>query len=123
MQSYEQFRGYLADSGKFRWSYGAMKGRPQGDWQARLPAVPTESDLRALLGLGFTGIWVNRDGYDDHGKYFESSVAPLLGKPDLVSRLSDLSFYDLRPFAADIKPGTDLAAAARQQLGIGPPAS
>ena len=35
MQDYDQFRGYLADKGTFRWSYGSVKGRPQADWQTK----------------------------------------------------------------------------------------
>ena len=122
MQDYDQFRGYLADKGSFRWSYGAVKGRPDADWQAKLRAIPTDADLRALLGLGFTGLWVNRDGYNDRGRFFESRLVPLLGAPTLVSRNQRLSFYDLRPFAAKIKPGTDLAAEARSRFGVSPPA-
>jgi phosphoglycerol transferase len=123
MQDYDQFRGYLADEGKFRWSYGAVKGRIQADWQLKLPAIPTGADLRALIGLGFTGLWANRDGYVDHGKSFESHLVPLLGHPTLVSPNQRLAFYDLRPLASRIEPGADLAAEARARFGITAPKS
>jgi phosphoglycerol transferase len=123
MQDYAQFRGYVADKGDFRWSYGAMKGRATGDWQSKLPRIPTAADLRALVGLGFTGIWVNRDGYNDRAQFFEAKLVPLLGHPTLVSKNRRLSFYDLRPFARRIKPGTDLVAEARARFGVNPPKS
>jgi len=59
----------------------------------------------------------------DGGRTFEAKLARYLGKPVLVSPARDLSFFDLRPFAAGIEPGTDLAAAARERFGIGPAAS
>jgi phosphoglycerol transferase len=121
MTDYEQFRGYLADTGNFRWSYGAMKGRPQGDWQLKLPAIPTRGDLRALIGLGFTGLWENRDGSPDSGQRFEARMVPLLGRPSLVSPDGHLVFYDLRPFASKISPNADLAAEARARYGITAP--
>jgi len=121
MQDYDQFRGYLADKGTFRWSYGSVKGRPQADWQTKLPAIPTAADLRALIGFGFTGLWVNRDGYADHGQYFEARLVPLLGHPTLVSPDKQLAFYNLRPFAASIKPGTNLVAEAHARFGLTAP--
>ncbi|MDP9332295.1 MAG: hypothetical protein M3Q30_03130 [Actinomycetota bacterium] len=123
MKDNDQFRGYLADEGQFRWSYGAVKGRPQADWQLKLPAIPTGTDLRALIGLGFTGLWVNRDGYVDHGRSFESHLVPLLGHPTLVSPNQRLTFYDLRPLASRIEPGADLAAEARARFGVTAPKS
>jgi phosphoglycerol transferase len=121
MRDYDQFRGYLADKGTFRWSYGSVKGRPQADWQTKLPAIPTAADLRALIGLGFTGLWVNRDGYTDRGQYFEARLVPLLGHPTLVSPDTQLAFYDLRPFTASIEPGTNLVAEAHARFGLTAP--
>jgi phosphoglycerol transferase len=123
MFDYDQFRGYLADEGHFRWSYGSVKGRIQADWQLALPPVPTEADLRALIGLGFTGLWVNRDGYADHAQSFQAELLPLLGPPTVVSPNIRLAFYDLRPFASKIKAGTDLAAEARARFGVTAPSS
>jgi phosphoglycerol transferase len=121
MNDYDQLRGYLADKGDFHWSYGAVKGRPQADWQLKLPAIPSASDLRALIGLGFTGLWINRDGYLDHGRSFASHLLPLLGRPTLVSQNQRLVFYDLRPFASRSGSDADLAAEARARFGITAP--
>src|SRR5262249_9764137 len=120
MHDYGQMSGYVADDGHFRWSYGAVKGRPKADWQQKVGQVPTAADLRALVGLGFTGLWVNRDGYLDHARRLEAQLAPLLGRPTLVSNNIRLAFYDLRPFAAKIPPGTDLAQQVRARFGISP---
>jgi hypothetical protein len=70
--------------------------------------------------MGFTGIWENRDGYADGGKAFEAQVDAMLGTP-IVSEDNKLLFWDLRPFAARIEAGADLAAEARARFGITPP--
>ena len=48
-------------------------------------------------------------------------MAPLLGPPTLVSPNARLAFYDLRPFAAKIAPGTDPRAEALARFGVAAP--
>ena len=49
--SYEQLRGYV-HSTTLRWSYGAMKGRPD-DWAAQLAAKPVQLAVPAVAAAGF----------------------------------------------------------------------
>ena len=63
MEDYDPLRAYLADTGTLRWSYGAVKGRPEADWQARVrDDVGLLGALPGLLGLGFEGLWVDTWG-------------------------------------------------------------
>lgn len=120
MVDYEELRPYLADTGHLRWSYGAVKGRPGADWQLRVPAIPTTADLRALVGMRFTGLWVDRDGYRDNARALESALRATLGAP-IVNTNNRRLFWDLRPFASRIPPGSDLAAEAHARFGVDPP--
>jgi len=68
MLDYDHLRGFLADSGTLRWSYGSIKGRPDSAWQVTLrDQVGPIGALPALLGLGFQGIWIDTYGYVDGG--------------------------------------------------------
>jgi phosphoglycerol transferase len=99
--TYELARGPI-HSGRLRWSYGAMKGRP-ADWQAPLATQPLYLSLAAAAADGFDGLWVDPHGYSAAAR---PRLAPVLervlGVRPLFSPAHDLTFYDLRPFAARI---------------------
>jgi len=99
MTDYTQFIGFLHTK-NLRWSYGAIKGRPEGDWQLRLEQLPVRTQLAGLAAAGFQGVYINRDGYSDTGPAFEQSVAQLLGAPMLNSTDQRLVYYDLAPMRA-----------------------
>jgi len=97
--TYELARGPI-HSDRLRWSYGAMKGRP-ADWQAPLATQPLYLSLVAAAANGFDGLWVGPHGYSATAR---PRLAPVLervlGVQPLFSPAHDLTFYDLRPFAA-----------------------
>ena len=100
LQDYEQFIGYL-HTHDLRWSYGAMKGRNEGDWQTSLDTLPTNTALAALASIGFRGVYINRDGYalpgtDTGVSQFEQAVTAALGPPMLTSTDRRLVYYDLQ---------------------------
>ncbi|MDQ6797965.1 MAG: hypothetical protein M3011_08090 [Actinomycetota bacterium] len=117
MTDYDQFRPYL-QSHQLRWSYGAMRGRP-ADWSAALGGAPLETFLDRVVDAGFSGVYVNRDGFADRGATLEEGLAKRLGPPAVVSREGRQSFYDLRPWAtrerASLTPA-DQADRRRQVL-------
>lgn len=127
MQDFDHLRGFIhSPAGRLRWSYGAMKGRPDGDWQLAVrDRLGITGALPALLGVGFTGVWVDTWGYADDGAAVRAELdAATLVEP-IVSAEGRTLFYDLRPLRdrlADRGLGPDeLEARARRQLGIGPP--
>ncbi|MCU1358488.1 MAG: hypothetical protein JWM89_3906 [Acidimicrobiales bacterium] len=122
MTDYDPLRGYLADDGSLRWSYGSIKGRPAADWQVYLrDHVGPIGALPALLGLGFRGIWVDTYGYTDGGREIRD-LQKSIGVEPLRSPDGRFLFFDLR----DFRRRTDLSdaqlrAAARTILHVDPP--
>jgi phosphoglycerol transferase len=123
MVDYDQLRGYLADDGSLRWSYGSIKGRPAADWQIRLrDHVGPIGALPALLGLGFTGLWIDTYGYTDGGKEVAQIVAAV-GTQPLRSDDGRFLFLDLRDFRRRTGlTDAELRQAAIDRLGVTPPA-
>ncbi len=124
MLDYDELRGYLADDGSLEWSYGSIRGRPDAAWQIELrDHVGPVGALPALLGLGFTGIWLDTYGYTDGGAEARQ-LQEAVGVDPLVSSDGRFLFFDLRPYRAglDLTDG-QLRQAARDLLGVEPPAS
>jgi phosphoglycerol transferase len=129
MHDYDPLRAYLADDGSLRWSYGAVKGRPDADWQARLrDEVGPVGALPALLGLGFVGLWVDTAGYEPGPAHPGLDPAELdrieeaVGVAPIVSPDGRFRFYDLRPFRASLdRTDAELRAEAVRLLGVEPP--
>jgi phosphoglycerol transferase len=114
---YDQARGYLL-SKKLRWSFGGMRGR-DGGWQQALVGQPLEIVLTRLATVGFSGLWIDRDGYTDHGRSLEDQASRLLGAPPLVSADGRLSFFTLVDYRAALQrshPGADFATLSAQTL-------
>ncbi len=102
MGSYDQFRTYL-HSHQLRWSFGAMKGREGATWQRNVTKKPVKEMLDDLIHAGFTGLYINRKGYADHGQEIETQINTITHlKPALVNDQNYIIFYDLRPYAAMI---------------------
>ena len=105
LADYGEFVGYLHTT-TLKWSYGAIKGRPQGDWQqSTLANLPAATATAALAAIGFRGVWVDREGYVDHGAAFEAQLRPLLGAPALVSSDQRMAYYDLGAARARLTAG------------------
>lgn len=99
MQDYDHARGYLHGR-RLRWSYGAMKGRPDEAWQAWAAAQPLPALLETLVAAGFAGLYLNRDGQADWGVRTAAETAGLLGQSPAASGDQRLLFFDLRPYEA-----------------------
>jgi phosphoglycerol transferase len=99
MLDYDQARGYIHTTTGLRWSYGAMKGRPQ-DWAAETETLSTSTLVRGLVAAGFDGIWIDRYGCADRGAAVEQGLQSVLGERPIVSRDQRHSFFNLLPFAA-----------------------
>jgi phosphoglycerol transferase len=63
VEDYDPFRGYI-HSTDLRWSYGAMRNRPQDKIDKDLAALPPVDMVPKLRALGFAGIWLDLYGYD-----------------------------------------------------------
>jgi phosphoglycerol transferase len=87
MVDYDEVRPYL-HSDDLRWSYGAMKGRPEdvGDDIAS-PAAAAQ--------FGFDAVAVDRFGYPDNGAAVEAQLRALSKREPIVSPNGRLALYRL----------------------------
>jgi phosphoglycerol transferase len=121
MQDYDHLRGYY-NSRRLRWSFGAMKGRPADLWQQSIAAQPVPEMLESLAKAGFSGLYVDRFGYEDQGQKIEAELASLLGPVTLVSRNQRLSFFNLTAFGQRLQERyTPTAWKAEQDEVLHPP--
>ena len=78
---YEPVKGYL-HTDDLRWSWGAMRGRPD-DWAASNAIRPAAELVPAARQAGFAAILVDRLGYPDDGAAAETDLRTALGaEPD-----------------------------------------
>jgi phosphoglycerol transferase len=92
MADYDELKGYL-HSDSLRWSYAAMRTRPTDRWLATVSAYPVDRMLSAIADAGFAGLYIDRNGYKDHGRELEEQVKLLLGQEPIVGEDERLSFF------------------------------
>jgi hypothetical protein len=96
MAEYDLLRGYV-HSQDLRWSFGAMKGRPE-DWAKALADRPLTSVVPATVAVGFDAIFIDRFAYSDRAGSLERELGQLLRVEPIVSGDSRHSFFDVRPY-------------------------
>lgn len=101
MGPYDHVRGFLHRP-DLNWSWGESRNRTP-NWQAALLAQPVRDQLEGLAAVGFDGILLDRYGYGDRGALAEAAYALTLGEQPQVSPDGRLSYFDLRPFAAELR--------------------
>lgn len=104
---YDHFRAYL-HTRALRWSFGAIQGRDD-DWQRRVGADPPDALVVELAAAGFSGLYVDRGGYQDDGGRAAARFEALLGPP-LVSEDGRFAVYNLTELPGR-SAGTPLDAA------------
>ena len=98
---YDQLRPYM-HSERLRWSFGAMKGRPE-DWHAHMTDAPLRSLLAGAVAGGMTGLVVDRFGYADDAAALEAELREIVGPPTGVAETGRMLFWDLRPLRARLR--------------------
>ena len=94
MYDYQHFRGPL-HSTSLRWSYGAMKGRPESEWSRSISALPTVRMVQEVQKQGFKAIWVDRTGYADRGATIISEIAAATKSQPLESPDGEVAVFVL----------------------------
>ena len=97
MTDYDHLRAYL-HSKTLRWSYGAMKGREAVIWQRIVTAKPVNEFLENLSSKGFSGVYLDRFGYQDTGAELEAKLSALLNTKPLISPDRRLVFFDMTEY-------------------------
>ena len=97
MKLYDPGRAYL-HSRSLRWSWGSVIGRTH-DWQAAVGALPPRDMLPLLAVAGFSGVWVDRNGYSTGpGLRFdtlENELAEVSGETPVVSSRGRYSYLSI----------------------------
>jgi hypothetical protein len=75
-----------------------MKGREGEAWQKFVAAQPAPQLIETLAAAGFSGLYLNRDGYRDQGATLSAEIGSALGQLPLRSDNGRLLFFDLRAF-------------------------
>ncbi len=95
LADYELFRTYLF-SEKGHFSYGSNKGRSRDDWQFEIERLSIEVMLPSLRAMGFRGIIVHRNGFEDRAAKILQSLTSLLPASDFIhSEAGDKVFVDI----------------------------
>lgn len=102
--SYDHLRAYL-HSDKLRWSYGAIKGRSSDAWQLSTTALPTVEMIQTISAAGFAGVYIDRNGYPDHGAQIEADISALAETPPLISKQERFVYFDLAKYRAKLIEG------------------
>lgn len=85
LHTYDQVAGFL-HSKSLRWSYAGMKGREGDLFYRALSQEPIEKQIQIIQNMGFSGIYIDRRGYQDNANQLVETLTSLLGKASLQER-------------------------------------
>lgn len=94
IDSYNHLRPYIY-SKHLRFSFGNNKGRSSDDWQASVANLSFEALIDKLISTGFSGLYVNKNGYPDQAEGLVTAMKSLGFDKPLESRSKDLIFFNL----------------------------
>ena len=80
-----------------------MSGRTSDLWQQMTTALPLPQMVERVTQAGFSGIYLDRFGYEDQGKNIEEQLSAILNTQPLVSQDQRLSFYNLKAYQQSLK--------------------
>jgi phosphoglycerol transferase len=103
MVDYDHLRGYL-HSQDLRWSYGTMKNRPGDLWLKQISALPVEQMIESLAFAGFSGIYIDRNGYtQDEATALEAQVRESLQVGPVASENGRLVFFKTTDYTSRLR--------------------
>ncbi|MDE6981258.1 MAG: hypothetical protein K2P60_07675, partial [Lachnospiraceae bacterium] len=94
MADYSMLRGYLFTD-TIRWSYGGIKGRNDAAKGLNLDNGMSERFVHGLTDNGFSGVYIDTEGYEDGGAAINNFYQKQLGLKPLVSDDEKLYFYNI----------------------------
>jgi len=121
MVDYDHLRGYL-HSQNLRWSYGAIKNRSGDRRLKQIAALPVDAMCETLALAGFSGVYIDRNGYDDDSfAALESQLRDALQIAPVVSENGRLIFYNLTDYNSRLRQKySDSELQAKQELTLHP---
>ncbi|HKV37092.1 MAG TPA: hypothetical protein VJP89_22315 [Pyrinomonadaceae bacterium] len=92
MKPYDHYKAYL-HSKTLRWSYGAPLGEKEDRWQQAVAIQPVPELVNNVRAAGFSGIYLNLDGYEDRGAKLTRELSTTLGVQPITNREGNLVFF------------------------------
>jgi phosphoglycerol transferase len=92
----DMLRPYLHSS-KYRWSWPAVSGTTAGEWNRLAAGLPVPEMLHAIAQRGFSGLWIDQDGYAP-GTSPEKAISTELGARPQLSQDGRFAFFDVRGY-------------------------
>ncbi|MEZ8169574.1 hypothetical protein A152_0022695 [Vibrio tasmaniensis 1F-187] len=89
------FVNYFATEPSIRWSNSAIRGRESDYWITELLKLDIKTQLKILEKSGFSGITIDRFGYEDNGVSIVQSLSDNLGKPYIEDKTRRYVFFKL----------------------------
>jgi phosphoglycerol transferase len=114
---YDQAKGFI-HAPELEWSWGGVEGRDQ-DWTREISEAPIRVMLDGVVAAGFDGILIDRAALSYGPEGIEERLTAILDQEPLISADERYSFYDLRPYGAELQarlPPEELAALRDQAL-------
>ncbi|WP_025720501.1 hypothetical protein [Paenibacillus sp. 1-18] len=103
MGNYDLLKGYI-HSHDLYWSFGNMKSSFGDRWMKALVKRPLNEAINIISYTGYTGIYIDRNGYTpDYLKQLEATLKNLTGKDPIESYDKTSAFYDLRSYSEKLK--------------------
>jgi len=89
-------------SSSLRWSYGGMKGREGDKFYRALAKEPPQRQLEVIERLGFSGVYIDKRGFADHGEAVVAEWMALLGSAPTVMRADGEAVFFRLPTASAV---------------------
>ena len=102
MLDYDHFRAY-AHSKNLRWSYATIKNRDTDRAQQRVASLPPEEFVKEIAFAGFSGLYIDRVGYEDNGITVEAAFSKILQAKPLNSQDGRLLFFNLTDYGRSLR--------------------
>ena len=101
-QDFEHVKPYL-HSTKLRWSYGAISTDPNDRWQRAVVLKPVPEFIDEIVANGFSGVYINRNGYADGAASLEAQLKTVLRDSPITNRDGTLLFFSLANYRSQEK--------------------
>jgi len=101
-QDFELVKPYL-HSTKLRWSYGAINTDYYDTWERTVVAKPVPEFIDEIVAKGFSGLYINRNGYADGAASLEAQLRTVLGESRITNSDGTLLFFRLANYSSQKK--------------------
>ena len=102
----ESLKPYL-HSKNLKWTYGGDKGSKQVQWYRTVSSLSPQKMLHQLAMTGFSGIYIDRTGFEDNGANLEKSLTELTGIKPFVSMGERYAFFNLTRYVRKLLNDTE----------------